>query len=150
VYNPVTDLLFSAQKWMWAYKNWQKINVNNNENINKSTVSYLHEYRSVPQTVKHNIMWDLIKINLKRFLVERSPSNDFCLLADWKIEWIICNHESIYDFCAWKLIAKEAWAILTDIQEDKTDTNNCFIISNSSEKLHKQLYDIFTENTKHY
>jgi len=146
VYNPIMDILFFAEKWKWAYKNWKKIMVNNQSKISESTISYLHEYRSVPQTVKHNILWDFIKINLKRFLVERSPANDFCLLADWKIEWIICNQESIYDFCAWKLIAKEAWALITNLKDNNLDTNNFFVISNSSQEINKQLYDIFSEN----
>jgi len=147
VYQPVLDIMYRAEKDKWAYKNKQKISVNNQHDITQSTVSYIHEYRRIPQQTRHSVFGDLIESELKRFIMDRSPSNNFCLLADGKIEWIMCNQESLYDFCAGKIIAEEAGAITNYLDsENQKDTNNVFVITNSSQLLNTKLTDILKKH----
>ncbi len=140
VYNPVLDTLYYAEKGKWSYKDWLPIHVNNEEDITKSAVAYIHEYRRIPQQTRHSVFGELIECGLKRFIMDWSPANDFCLLAEGKFEWILCNQESLYDFCAGKIIAEEAGAITTYLDpNNKKDTNDVFIISNTSPNINKTL-----------
>ena len=77
-------------------------------------------------------------------MMDRSPSNNFCLLAEGKIEGVMCNQESLYDFSAGKIIAEEAGAITSYVDPlNQRDTNNVFVTTNASVLLNKKISGIF-------
>jgi fructose-1,6-bisphosphatase/inositol monophosphatase family enzyme len=97
-----------AHKGQGAFKNGKPISVNEIDDIKDATISYIYEHNRTPKQTKNSIFGDLIDNDIKRFMMDRSPSNNFCLLAEGKIEGVMCNQESIYDFSAGKIIAEEA------------------------------------------
>ena len=144
VYHPILRSLYSAHKGKGAFKNGKAISVNQISDIKEATVSYIHEYRRTPKQTKHSIFGDLIENDIKRFMMDRAPSNNFCLLAEGKIEWVMCNQESLYDFSSGKIIAEEAGAITTYVDPlNQKDTNNVFVTTNASHELSKKISGIF-------
>lgn len=147
VYNPILNSLYFAHKSQGAFKNGKKISVNDVDTIDNATVSYIHEYRRIPKQTKHSIFGDLIENDVKRFMMDWSPANNFCLLAEGKIEGIMCNQESLFDYCAGKIIAEEAGALTSYADPlNQSDTNNTFVISNRSKLLNKNLTAIFRKH----
>ncbi len=144
VYHPMLNSLYTAYKNQWAFKNGIAIHVNDIEDIEQATVSYIHEHRRIPASIRCSIFGELVDQKIKRFMMDWSPSNNFCLLAEWKIEGVMCNQESLYDFCAGKIIAHEAGWLLSYMDPLKqVDTNDTFVISNRSTLLNKKLTQIF-------
>ncbi|NOZ44776.1 MAG: inositol monophosphatase [bacterium] len=144
VYHPILDSIYVAHKGKGAFKNGKPMSVNNVDSIQNATISYIHEHRRIPAKVRYGVFGGLVEEKVKRFMMDRSPSNNFCLLAEGKIEAIMCNQESLFDFCAGKLIAQEAGALTTYMDPLKQiDTNNTFVISNRSQLLNRKLTEIF-------
>ncbi len=148
VYQPLLDIMYEAELWKWVLKNWEKITVNGESDISKCSLSYVQWY--TPKLKYENIIYFLdnfVKNGIKRTLTNWSPANDFCFLAEWKIEWIVVLDTELYDFCAGKLIVKEAWAIIKNIGLD-SDNNSRFICTNNSEEVSKFLLDTTLEALK--
>jgi len=144
VYNPVLGTLYSAHKWKGTFRNGKPISVNEVSDISESTVAYIYEHRRTLNATRRDLFWDLLDHNIKRVMMDRSPSNNFCLLAEGKIEAVICDQESIFDFSAGKIIAEEAGAITNYMQNNNSkDTNNTFVTTNASPLLSTAIGTIF-------
>ena len=68
---------------------------------------------------------------------------DFALLASGQIEAILHDNCDLHDFLAGKLIAKEAGAMITDLdgQPEKDDENTVFLMSNNK-KINTKVLEI--------
>jgi|SRR3989344_2998877 len=139
---PTAGNTYFAQKGKGTHKNNQRIKVNKESNIKKSTVMYTCAYLT-PNSENGRIVGKLYGLDIKRVLMNWAPSVDYCLLAEGKIEAIINNDNEIYDRSAGKLIAREAGALITDFKgkKEKSDRNNIFLVSNGTQ-IHNKLLGI--------
>jgi myo-inositol-1(or 4)-monophosphatase len=136
VYNPILDQLYFAERGKGAFCGNKKLRVNKETKIKNATIAYtcgyLHSGRNTAIFLEN-----LYKLGVKRVLINWSPALDFCLLALGKIEAVINNNNEIYDFCAGKLIAKEAGAVITDFEGKKEiDEGNSTFIASNGKRLH--------------
>ncbi|MCX6763000.1 MAG: inositol monophosphatase [Candidatus Moranbacteria bacterium] len=140
---PIVGHTYHAEKGKGAFFNGMKLQVNDEKDIQKSTVLYSCGYKIVRDTLDKAIV-SLHKINVKRILLNWSPASVFCLLASGKIEAIVNDRIELHDYAAGKLIAREAGAKVTDFEgnKERDDKNDAFIISNGTE-IHEKIIKCF-------
>ena len=145
VYNPILDNMYFAEKGKGAYLNGKKIHVNDESNLTNSSVSVVTEYGDATN-IQEKLFTELSHLKAKRCLMNWSCLLDFCLLGVGKIEGIIFSNCPLHDFIPGKLIAKEAGALVTDLDgvEEKSDKNNIFLTTNGT-KIHKEILDIINK-----
>jgi len=142
IYHPILNRIYYAEKNKGAFCGHKRLKVNNETNIQRSSISYTCGY-TTSRKYCSNIIEKLNRKKVKRILSNWTPALDFCLLASGKIEAIINNNNDIYDYIAGKLIAHEAGALITDFKGKKeaNDKNSIFIACNNK-KIHQQLLKI--------
>lgn len=145
IHNPITNDTYHAIQGGGSFVNDSKINVNDENEINRSTVDYNFSY-GTPIEIRDKVTGSLRKAGIKRGLDMWCGGYTFCLLASGKIEAVLCEGDQLYDFVAGKLIAKEAGAKITDFKGllESDITNNQFIASNGK-AIHHLLTDILSE-----
>jgi len=145
IHNPITKDTYYATQGGGAFVNENIINVNNEDEISRSTVDYNFSY-GTPIEIREKVTGSLRKAGIKRGLDMWCGGYTFCLLASGKIEAVLCEGDQLYDFVAGKLIAKEAGAMITDFKgNSETDiTNNRFVASNGK-GIHSLLTDILSQ-----
>lgn len=148
VYNPIIKTLYYAERGAGAHLNDSSIRVSKTQEINKSTVAYATGYKG-SKIFKDRVRRKLIDLDVTRVLENWSPASDFCLLASGKIEVVINNANEVYDFMAGKLIAREAGAIITDLNglEESSELNDKFVISNN-ESVHKEILEVLRSSQR--
>jgi myo-inositol-1(or 4)-monophosphatase len=142
IYNPVVGNMYYAEKNKGAYLNNKKISVNAESDLKNSTVSVVYAYKNYKKS-QGKAVADLYKGGTKRVLTNWSVLLDFCLLASGKIESMVICDIALYDFIPGKLMAKEAGAMVTDLEgkNEVNDKNNTFQASNGT-KIHKKILEI--------
>ena len=65
------------------------------------------------------------------------------MLASGKIEAIINEKNEMYDFMAGKIIAREAGAVITDLngEQELDEKNNRFLVSNGT-SIHREIISV--------
>ncbi len=138
VHQPILQNTYCALQGHGAYLNDNAINTNDCASLQQATLGYVIGYAT--KTEFNRIATPaLINLPFKRFLTLWSPAIELCMLADGKTD-ILFNYDSeIYDFAAGKLIAREAGAIITDLegQEEPSDRNKTFLVS-SNPNIHQK------------
>jgi len=133
IYQPVLRKMFSAARGRGAYCNGRRLRVNRERRLSHTTVAYACPYgTSAAREVK---LWRaFLGLGVKRVLSTWSPSVDFCLLAQGKLEAVVSEQNELYDFAAGKFIAEEAGARCTDFHGSllKDDHEPTFVASNGT------------------
>jgi len=142
IYNPILDNMYCAQKGRGAYLNGKRIQVNKESDIKNSSVSVVVAF-DCPDGYESEVLNKIYTKDAKRILTNWSVALDLCLLATGKIEGIIIKEIHLWDFCAGKLIAKEAGAMITDFEGalEKNEKSATFLITNGT-KIHKEILEI--------
>jgi len=141
VYNPMTEKLYYAIKGQGAFLNNKKIKVNSETDVHRATVSFIAKYDH-DENFRFNVIKNLGTSNtIKRYMENWSPLLDFSMLASGKIEVIISENSELHDILAGKLIAKEAGAVIIDLDGniEIEDKNTTFICANNKELADKIL-----------
>lgn len=130
IYHPILDETYSAEKGQGAFLDGKPLQVSSETDPHRLTIGWCGAYGT-----------DFVNfINLlrlqprpKRRTNTWCPTLDLCLLAQGKIEAFIIEGAQLYDFCAGKLIAREAGATVTDLSgnPETEDSNRFFIVGNS-------------------
>lgn len=144
IYSPMIDNVYYTEKGKGAFLDGKKLLVNSESDIKRATICYNCGYEAhFSEEVK--VVNGLYSKDAKRVMANWSPTFDFCMLASGRIEAIINSNIELYDFAAGKLIAKEAGAIVTDLNgnPEKNDKSQSFIISNGS-KIHQHIVEVIT------
>lgn len=143
VYLPVTNQVFYATKNGGAFLDNEKLEVNKESQVQRSTIAYAPDYK-VPRTRTVAMRKKLMELGPKRNWSSWATAGDLCLLAWGKIEAVVMEDAQLYDFGGGKLIAKEAGAKVTDFagNAEEHDLNSSFIISNG-QAIHDELVNIF-------
>lgn len=145
--NPILNQIYCARRGKGAYLNNKRIKVNSEKNISNIILAYDCDYGHYFEKELRDLMENLEKKNVKRFLVNMSPALDLCRLAEGKIECFINNANEIYDYAAGKLIAREAGGMVTDFfgnQEDD-ERNKIFLASNGT-IIHKKIIELVSKS----
>ena len=133
IYNPILNKTYHAITGQGSYVDKDKLRVNQEANIQRSTIAYACGYANSGDEKSDDILHKLNKHNIKRSLSSWSPALDLCLLASGKIEGIINNKTDLYDYAAGRLIAREAGAKITDFNgRPDSDQNDLFVVSNGT------------------
>ena len=142
IYNPTTHQVYYAEKGKGAYLDGIKIQTNNVSDIQNATISYVCGYDN-DGTIYEDLVSGMNIRKGKRLLTNWSVALDHCLLANGRIEAIICNGTEVYDNIAGKIIVKEAGGIITKFngQKEENDENAYFIVSNN-QIFHKEIVDL--------
>jgi myo-inositol-1(or 4)-monophosphatase len=142
IHHPVLNHTYYAQKGAGAFLDKKRLHVNNESDLTRATVEYTCGYMT-PDGYGDKLIRNLHGMKIKRFMNTWCPSYTFCLLAMGKIECIINNDNEVYDYCAGKIIAKEAGAKITDF-EGKPETDekaNIFLATNGT-AIHNKILGI--------
>ena len=144
-YLPMLHHVYYAEKGKGAFVNGERIEVNDESEIKKSTVSYTCGYLT-DRTYMVSLKDKLNNVGIKRLLDNWSPAVDFALVASGKFEAVINNNNEIYDYVAGKIIAREAGAKITDFNGNIIDNDRepQFLLSNGA-KVHEELLTILKE-----
>ncbi len=145
IYSPMIDNVYYAEKGGGAYMDGKKLSVNSESDVKKASIC-------------HGILWGssfeeeirvtkyLYSKDAKRVMVNWSPTFDFCMLALGRVEGVINNGCALHDFAAGKIIAREAGAMITDLNgsKEKSDRNQFFIASNVA-KIHEHIIEVMSK-----
>ncbi|MFH1191876.1 MAG: inositol monophosphatase family protein [bacterium] len=143
VNNPILNQIYCARRGKGAYLNNKRIKVNSQKNISNINLAYDCDYGHYFEKRLRDLIKNLEKKNIKRFLINMSPALDLCRLAEGKIECFINNGNEIYDYAAGKLIVKEAGGIVTDFFGNKeADERNRFFLASNGMAIHKKVVEI--------
>lgn len=136
VYNPILDLMYSAEADKGSFCNGQKIQTSTITDISRAGIGFLCRYDTPRKLI--SAVYDALYTQgpVERFYFNWSPAYDFCQLASGDYDGMVVVGGELYDFLAGQLIAKEAGAAITKFGED-TDTNPHFIIS--APGIHEEL-----------
>jgi len=145
VYNPILKNIYFAEKGKGAYLNGKRISVNKNASLEESSLSYVGSYK-VPIAHSPESMSKLYH-KCKRVLNNWSVLLDFCLLASGKIEAVtLVSDVCLHDYVAGKLIAKEAGAMITDLNGDpEINDKNCISLSTNGTAIHNEILEILNK-----
>lgn len=145
VYNPVTDITYYAIKGKGAFKNGKQIEVNKNNDIQRTSVHTNYSY-DTPREMRNKIDKALYDLHIRRKLDDWCGIYEHCLLAEGKIEAVITDKTNEYDAFPGKFIAAEAGAKVSDWKgkeiEDLSVGRN--IVSNGL-SIHQELVKILSE-----
>lgn len=113
IYNPLLNTTFYALKNKGAFKDGEKIRVNKNSDIGRSSISTNYSYTT---PVEKAILIDkkIREMGIKRKLDDWCGGYDFCLLAEGKIEAVFSDDPAEHDIIPGSFIAKEAGALITN------------------------------------
>lgn len=130
VYAPMLDHMYTAEKRKGAFLNGNKIQVNQQTDVRRASVSFIRGYEGSLQYARQ-VDDMLINLGVKRRLQLWCPALDFCLLASGKIEAVINVNPECYDVVPGKFIAREAGAHIVgfDGKLDQTSDGSRFIAS---------------------
>jgi myo-inositol-1(or 4)-monophosphatase len=133
IYAPMIDSLYYAEEGGGAYHNNIKIKVSDETDTQRSTFSHMCGYLTKFSEIDKNFE-SIRNLPVKRLLDSWSVAYDFCMLASGKIEGILNYGSELYDFAAGRVIAREAGAIIVNIDgsTDLSDINAFSIIANNS------------------
>jgi len=145
VYEPMLKNIFWAEKGKGSYQNNKRLRVNKESDLKNCTVCYARNYHT-PKKHENDLVVDLDKKNIKRFLRNWSILLDLCRIASGKMEsMIIYGKLPVWDIAPARLIAKEAGALFTDYNgKEDTDKNTTFLATNGT-KIHKELLEILNK-----
>lgn len=133
VYDPMTERLFSATKGQGATLNGHPLQVNAISDVKQSTISHVCGY--LTSADYHAALYNQLDKHLdcKRVLTNWALALDFCLLASGQIEGIVVYDVDTHDCAAGRLIAREAGALITDLDgHGDHDRNTKFVVSNGT------------------
>lgn len=143
VNNPILNQIYCARRGKGAYLNNKRIKVNSQKNISNINLAYDCDYGHYFEKKLRDLIKNLERENVKRFLINMSPALDLCRLAEGKIECFINNGNEIYDYAAGKLIVKEAGGIVTDFFGNKEDDErNRFFLASNGMAIQKKVVEI--------
>ncbi len=135
VYQPMLNNTYYAIKGEGAFLNGKSIRVNQKENINDVCIGLVWGYMfdQKNKEINSTITKKVIESEVRRVCLNWSVGIDFCLLASGKMEAIFNRGCELYDFVAGKLIAKEAGAVILDLDGnlEKDDSNDMFLAANN-------------------
>lgn len=144
IYHPITDMVYSAIKGQGSFVGSKKLKVSNENLLDRSAISFVVGWVLEKKDDIVGFQEALYKAGTKRVLMNWSPAYDFCLIASGSIEGMVNVNDSIHDYLAGKLIAKEAGAYISnfDGSEEKDEKNGKFIVSNSKQTLENLLVEV--------
>lgn len=132
IYHPILDQTYAAEKDRGATLDGQPLRVSPETDPARLTVgwcgtyggdfgNFLHLFNMTPRPKRRTNAW--------------CPTLDLCLVARGTMEAMVMDGPDVYDFCAGKLIAREAGAVITDVDGnlETNDTNRFFIAGNTVE-----------------
>ena len=142
IYDPFTDNLYSAIKGNGAYKNGQKINVNNLKLTDKESVAHFDMWASADYNI-----YDVIKeLGKQSYFVSIGSviRASMCVATgDFTLVIFPGTYHKNFDIAAVKVIVEEAGGIVTDIfgNEQRYDQDiNGAVISNG--KVHDEVIQL--------
>jgi myo-inositol-1(or 4)-monophosphatase len=138
IYNPILDLLYSAEKGKGAYLNGKPIHVNDEANITKTTVSYTCGYNT-SREYSESVKSKLHDLPVKRVLDTWAPAYDYCLLASGRLEAIISKEGDLEDYVAAKIIVTEAGGKISDFKNNPVDGKAADFIATNGTPIHETL-----------
>lgn len=134
IHQPITHAMYYAEKGLGAFVDGVRISVNKNADLASAAIGYTSGY-TVSGEEDAQVMLALGReLKTKRFHYNWCGAIDVAMLASGKLEVFINDGNKIYDFGPGKIIAREAGALITDIngRVETDDTNSIFIISNGT------------------
>ena len=142
IHQPILGETYYAEKGKGSFLNDQELRVNQESDITKATVSYTCGYINSDK-YEENLLHKLNQKKIKRMLQNWCPSHEYCLLASGKLEAIINNRNELYDYCAGKIIAKEAGAKITTFsgKSESNEKSSVFLATNGT-RIHDDLLEI--------
>lgn len=144
VYDVMRDVVYSAEKGSGAFENDNKINVNNNDNIEKSLLvtGFPYNVAENPEKVFERFIEMLKVARAVRRL--GSAAIDFCYVANGVFEGFWEVHLNPWDICAGKLIVEEAGGKVTDFNGNPISIFNKTILSTNG-KIHSKMIELLNK-----
>lgn len=124
VYDPSSEELFHAEKWKWAYLNWEKIHVSNNKTDLSIIINHRKGLDITKLIEKFYMMWTIRSIG--------SLGIHYAYVACWRAECAITLPKDIFPEIAWKLLVEEAWWKFTDFNWNSISLETRSIIASNT------------------
>lgn len=148
VFVPLLGHTYASAKGQGAFLNQLPLQVNRQSDWQNATINHICGYES-DFNQELNLIRGLYAKQAKRISSNWSAAFDFCLLAAGRIEAVVNAESAIHDFAAGKLIAREAGALITDLEgnPETSDKNPHFVASNGT-KLHHHLIEVIRQASR--
>ena len=135
-----------AEKWKWAFLNWEKVSVNNRTKLDNRSIISIENFKMAKYDFWKLYVYLSDEVNPKLFQL-CSVLYAWLMLSVWELDAVIFPSTTNYDWAALKIIVEEAWWKMTDINwyEQRYDTDiNWYIASNWL--IHKELVEVIKRN----
>lgn len=139
VYDVFKRQMYHAAAGGGTWCDGRRLRVAQTRSIRQVTVGLTNDY--VVSRVGHIQRYEaLYRLGVKRVTVNWSPALDICSVAAGRSEAMVVHGNQLYDFAAAKLIAREAGAIITNLQgkPERRETTSNFLISCGT-SIHREL-----------
>ena len=141
IYNPILDQMFTAETGKGAFLNGKKLQVNDEPNITRATVSYTCGYNTTHE-YSDTVVHMLRELGIKRLVDHWAPAYDYCLLASGRIEAVISKEGDLEDYVAAKVIVTEAGGKVTDFAGAPADGRMADFVATNGTAIHDQILAI--------
>ncbi len=141
IYSPILDELFYSIEGKGAYLNGKKISVSNTINLSSSVIGFCHGGKNQKALERAIKIYSKLKMHCTHTRQFGAAALEFCYLAAGRIDVLEITDTNPYDVGAGSLIAKEAGAVVTDLNGDPWNITKKDILAVNS-KLHPQILKI--------
>lgn len=117
VNQPFTRQLYVAQEGLGATLNAEKLSISPKEKSQLGTICYVLGYANRKEAAADNLLLEL-RHHSKRVLELWAPSLSWCLVAQEKVDSVICISPSEFDSMGSVLILKEAGGVVTSLESN--------------------------------
>jgi myo-inositol-1(or 4)-monophosphatase len=144
VINPFRMFQYCAKRQAGAMLNGRPLLVSQVSNLGKATIAHIVSYEEKRKTQALNLLTHLRSVCF-RVLDTWSPSLDWCLLAQGKVDALVSLGSSKVDRVAGALIAREAGGVITDLEGEPPDElDSDFLLASNGTGLHSELLKIIS------
>jgi myo-inositol-1(or 4)-monophosphatase len=138
IYNPILDQMYTAQVGKGAFLNGKRLQVNDESDITRATVSYTSGYNTAHQ-YSDTVTRKLRELGIKRLVDHWAPAYDYCLLASGRVEAVISKEGDLEDYVAAKVIVTEAGGKVTDFAGASANGKVADFVATNGSAIHGQI-----------
>lgn len=145
VFNPLRSLCYTVGSQDRAAVNGEPLSVSRTKSIDKATIAHIvsYEEKRKPRALE---LFTHLRSRCYRLLDTWSPSLDWCLLAEGKVDALISLGSSSLDQLAGSLLVRESGGLLTDLRGRKlSDLGDCYLLASNGTELHSELLKIVSQ-----
>ena len=139
IHFPYSKETYHAYEGQGAFRDKEKINVSNNNDLEKSIVAYDNQFHLAPNCLEN---YKRLIDNVFTTRILGSANRDACFVAEGSLDARVWNSTKVYDIVAGLVIVTEAGGCVSDFGSNEINLNNIKSVLMSNHGTHKDLLSL--------